>query len=257
MDDHQPPKEEIHATRCHAPVLPAHRSNADGLRQAAMVKAIRIGGIILLAALLVSLWVGNLGSPREYNASYAHREEWHRLTALSAVAAIVLLVVWRQREGVRSYVFRTAGTVLIACALNAVPYFLESIATEIKQIGSQSRDVEAPTNPYRETLRIPGPRPGFSADSSYREPLDHQAVVRRLSDCTLLPPEIVERNFDLIQKGAETDLKCSLKEENEYDRLLRDTPGLAESLRDPQQREEEMSVPSSVPTTCPQGDVSP
>ncbi len=117
--------------------------------------------------------------------------------------------------------------------------------------------MEVPTNPYRETLRIPGPRPGFSGDSSYREPLDHQAVVRRLSDCTLLPPEIVERNFDLIQKGAETDLKCSLKEENEYDRILRDTPGLAESLRDPQQREEEMSVPSSVPTTCPQGDVSP
>lgn len=55
---------------------------------------------------------------------------------------------------------------------------------------------------------------------------DRHAQVLKLSNETRLPPEIVERNFDLISQKQQT-------EQNEYDALLAGTPKLTEWLRDP------------------------
>src|SRR5438876_3854558 len=55
---------------------------------------------------------------------------------------------------------------------------------------------------------------------------DHHAQVLKLSNQTLLPPEIVERNFDQIQQRA-------VVQANDYDRILKDTPKLGEWLSDP------------------------
>src|SRR5437667_3482135 len=55
---------------------------------------------------------------------------------------------------------------------------------------------------------------------------DRHAQVLKLSNQTLLPPEIVERNFDQIQERA-------VVESNDYDRILKDTPQLGEWLSNP------------------------
>src|SRR5881296_3998976 len=55
---------------------------------------------------------------------------------------------------------------------------------------------------------------------------ERHAEVLKLSQTTLLPPEIVDRNFDQIRQRVEV-------QSNDYDRILKDTPRLAEYLRDP------------------------
>ncbi len=56
---------------------------------------------------------------------------------------------------------------------------------------------------------------------------ERTAAVLRLSQATKLPADLVERNFDLVNKKVQVD-------QNDYDRIIHDAPALADWLKTPQ-----------------------
>jgi hypothetical protein len=148
--------------------------------------------IVLVVAFLVSRWVTG-----------DHESERLRLLSGVAVLVILTLMLWCRSDWMGGIPFRAAVVLLAASVLNnTVSYFLERSAH-----GLDSRTVDHQA--------FTPPPVGFQIDREPRR--GHRTEVSRLSSSrTLLPPYIVEQNFDLIKDHADP-------EQNDYDRILCET----------------------------------